>query len=160
MIPWSGEIRNSTTLTLSPLGPIHFGTYDWHPWHCWCYEKKHYGLFCNVTLLSKQGWCIGQSCRLKPVLLVFHSGLNTTCGLILLVSSWCTAVFRPENFRPEQDWNPDLCDEGAVLHQLSYQANKYMNRPFYSCMLRCLAFEWNWGWSWPCLDRNLSAFVM
>ena len=21
------------------------------------------------------------------------------------------------------DWNPDLCDAGALLHQLSYQAN-------------------------------------
>ena len=25
--------------------------------------------------------------------------------------------------RPERDSNPDLCDAGAVLHQLSYQAN-------------------------------------
>ena len=25
--------------------------------------------------------------------------------------------------RPERDLNPDLCDAGAVLHQLSYAAN-------------------------------------
>ena len=30
---------------------------------------------------------------------------------------------RPEFFRPEQKLNPDLCDAGAVLYQLSYQAN-------------------------------------
>ena len=29
----------------------------------------------------------------------------------------------PENFRPARDSNPDLCDAGAVLYQLSYQAN-------------------------------------
>ena len=27
-------------------------------------------------------------------------------------------------FRPEQDLNPDLCNAGAVLRQLSYQANR------------------------------------
>ena len=26
-------------------------------------------------------------------------------------------------FRPERNSNPDLCDAGGVLHQLSYQAN-------------------------------------
>ena len=29
----------------------------------------------------------------------------------------------PEKFWPERDSNPDLRDAGAVLHQLSYQAN-------------------------------------
>ena len=29
---------------------------------------------------------------------------------------------RPEKFWPEQDSNPDLCNAGAVLYQLSYQA--------------------------------------
>ena len=24
------------------------------------------------------------------------------------------------------------------------------NRPFYSCVLTCLAFDLEWGWSWPC----------
>ena len=26
------------------------------------------------------------------------------------------------------------------------------NRPFYSCGLSTLAFEWMWGWRWPCLN--------
>ena len=34
------------------------------------------------------------------------------------------------------------------------------NRPFYSCVLSCLAIEWKWGWSWPCFDWNLPAFLM
>ena len=24
------------------------------------------------------------------------------------------------------------------------------DRPFYSCVLTCLAFDLEWGWSWPC----------
>ena len=32
------------------------------------------------------------------------------------------------------------------------------NRPFYSCVLSCQAFEWKWGWSWPDFDRHLTAF--
>ena len=34
------------------------------------------------------------------------------------------------------------------------------NRPFYSCLLGDLAFEWQRGWRWPCIDTDLSAFVM
>ena len=37
---------------------------------------------------------------------------------------------------------------------------KRSNRPFYSCVLSCLAFEWKWGWRWPCFDRNFPAFLM
>ena len=29
---------------------------------------------------------------------------------------------KPENFRTEQDSNPELCNAGAGLYQLSYQA--------------------------------------
>ena len=46
---------------------------------------------------------------------------------------------RPEKLRPELDLNPDLCDAGTVLHQLSYQANWEMvdHKPVdsgYTCM--------------------------
>ena len=34
------------------------------------------------------------------------------------------------------------------------------NRPFYSCLLSDLAFEWQRGWSWPCFDTDLIAFVV
>ena len=34
------------------------------------------------------------------------------------------------------------------------------NRPFYSCLLSDLAFEWQRGWRWPCFDTDLSAFVV
>ena len=30
---------------------------------------------------------------------------------------------RPQEFSPEQDSNPDLCDSGAVLRQLPYLAD-------------------------------------
>ena len=34
------------------------------------------------------------------------------------------------------------------------------NRPFYSCWLGDLAFEWQWGWSWPCFDTDLTTFIV
>ena len=37
---------------------------------------------------------------------------------------------------------------------------KSCNRPFYSCLLSDLAFEWQWGCSWPCFDTDLSGFFM
>ena len=33
-------------------------------------------------------------------------------------------------------------------------------RPFYSCLLSDLAFEWQQGWSWPCFDTDLTPFVV
>ena len=29
-----------------------------------------------------------------------------------------------------------------------------LNRPFYSYVLICQAFDLEWGWSWPCCDRD------
>ena len=29
-----------------------------------------------------------------------------------------------------------------------------LNRPFYSYVLSCQAFNLGWGWSWPCCDRD------
>ena len=37
---------------------------------------------------------------------------------------------------------------------------KVRNRPFYSCVLICLAFEWKWGYYWPCFGRKLPAFLL
>ena len=34
------------------------------------------------------------------------------------------------------------------------------NRPFYSCVLRYLAYECKRGWRWPCFDTDLSAFSL
>ena len=36
----------------------------------------------------------------------------------------------------------------------------FWDRPFYSCGLPTLAFEWMWGWRWHCFDTNLLCFVM
>ena len=41
----------------------------------------------------------------------------------VLIATWAVATESPENFMPEEDSNPDFCDAGAVLHQLSHQAN-------------------------------------
>ena len=38
-------------------------------------------------------------------------------------ATWAVVKERPEKFKPRWHLNPDLCNAGAVLHQLSYQAN-------------------------------------
>ena len=38
---------------------------------------------------------------------------------------------------------PCSINEGTIL-----------NRPFYSYVLICQAFDLEWGWSWPCCDRD------
>ena len=39
-----------------------------------------------------------------------------------------------------------------------WRSGSWRNRPFYSCVLSDLAFEWKWGWSWPCFDKDPPAF--
>ena len=46
------------------------------------------------------------------------------------------------------------------LLSVNLQHIQHTNRPFYSCVLGCLAFEWKWGRRWPCFDRNFTAFLM
>jgi len=41
----------------------------------------------------------------------------------VISATWAVARERLEKFRPEPDLNLDLCDKGAVIYQLSYQAN-------------------------------------
>ena len=38
-------------------------------------------------------------------------------------ATWAVVKERPEKFKPRWHLNPDLCNAGAVLYQLSYQAN-------------------------------------
>ena len=47
-----------------------------------------------------------------------------------------------------------------VCRNLELKCIGWKNRPFYSCGLGTLAFEWMWGWRWPCFDTNLLCFVM
>ena len=43
---------------------------------------------------------------------------NCQCMILVVTSaSWLVAAYRPES---EWDSKPDLCDAGAMLHQLSY----------------------------------------
>ena len=45
---------------------------------------------------------------------------------------------------------------------LSHHARlKVVNRPFYSCVLSCQAFDLEWGWRWPCCvrDQNLVSMI-
>ena len=48
----------------------------------------------------------------------------------------------------------------CLVFEMIFIKKSKSNRPFYSCVLSCLAFEWRWGWCWACFDVNLFAFLM
>ena len=43
-------------------------------------------------------------------------------------------------------WNRALTSKVQTIDYLS-SVESCFNKPFYSCVLSCLAFEWKWGWS-------------
>ena len=50
-----------------------------------------------------------------------------------------------------------LCQQKSAMWRTSMLV--YIpNRPFYSCGLGVLAFEWTWGWGWSCFYTNLFPF--
>ena len=53
-------------------------------------------------------------------------------------ATWAVANERHEKFRPEGDSKPDLCDAGAVLHQLSYIRSAGRTRYFPRSATRAL----------------------
>ena len=57
-------------------------------------------------------------------------------------------------------WAAACCYYSDHQHDRLIARLQSKNRPFYSCVLRYLAFEWKWGWSWPCFDTNLTTFLM
>ena len=76
-------------------------------------------LFCNgrlseqVHLLADRGNFLRASCCFNV-----YDLQSQLCYVTLVV-----AKERPEKFRPGRDSNPDICDAGAVLNQLRYQAS-------------------------------------
>ena len=55
----------------------------------------------------------------------------------------------------------DTTFQALALCQRKMLHKKHLkNKPFYSCLLSCLVFEWKWGWRLHCFDRNLSAFLV
>ena len=73
------------------------------------------------------------------------------------------SVFANSSKPPISEQTNGLCVRWLTLFVPAWKDNSYrtaVNRPFYSSLLSCLAFEWKWGWRWPCFDRNLYALVM
>ena len=50
----------------------------------------------------------------------FELQMETVSLLMIFAVMLC--FLRGSKFRPAQDLNPDLCDAGAVLYQLSYRS--------------------------------------
>ena len=73
---------------------------------------------------------------------------------MLTASLWCS---RNKRF----DWIFNkLKVRGRLDNVFNSSAPLFPARPFYSCALSCLAFEWKWGWRWPCFVKNLPSFLM
>lgn len=52
-------------------------------------------------------------------------------------------------------WNAFVCVHQYGRHVACKPAS---NRPFFSCALGALAFEWGRGWRWPCFVTNPPTF--
>ena len=69
-------------------------------------------------------------------------------------SFWSETLPRQGTLKKIQ--RPTMCSGACIWHVKITVAN----RPFYSCLLGDLAFEWQWGWRWPCFDTNFPALIM
>ena len=49
---------------------------------------------------------------------------------------------------------------GTTIFIVQIQSLLSTNRPFYSCLLSCQAFDLEWGWRWPCCDRDQNLVSM
>ena len=92
-------------------------------------------------------------------------GFMENVGFVSFVLTW------PKLFQPFQlhksNWaymvNTKFTSKKRNLASLQavYVSRQMLcNRPFHSCGLSILAFEWTWGWGWSCFDTNLLSFLM
>ena len=73
-----------------------------------CRNRGYIPKFCHFRIFQPFNISLG------------NFSVNDLCSFAMLLA---VPKERPENFWPEQDSNPDLCDASVVLNQLSYQAN-------------------------------------
>ena len=76
-------------------------------------------------------------------LLFFSHARNTTAKTVLGSTRSCNVRLQFLRASPSH-------------HRLTQFAivGKSDTRPFYSCLLSCLAFKWKWVWRWPCFDKS------
>ena len=77
----------------------------------------------------------------------FQQGMGTNMSLSTWGSDFSPTGYTTYGSRPSMQ-SPTL---GQVRH---------CNRPFDSCLLGDLAFEWQRACRWPCFDKDLTAFVL
>ena len=87
------------------------------------------------------------------------------CGHLALYP-WCQYLvdFSVVSSRTVYDWCIFLvCWLASFMMELTsvfHNTDRCIsqNRPFYSCRLSVLAFEWMWGWGWSCFETSLPPF--
>ena len=96
----------------------------------------------------------------KHFIFIYFSKSNFTCAFICF--SVCQSTFLSYFFLALsiiQDFSLNFARTlGRAVDKLLNSSR--VNRPFYSCLLSDLAFEWKRGWRWPCFDTDLTAFVV
>ena len=79
-------------------------------------------------------------------------------GILKILSRSIHKAFPTCNTMRQRECHSALSLPDCIL--FLFLSSHGINRPFYCCVLSCLAFEWKWGLRWPCFDRNLTAFLM
>ena len=133
---------------------IQNGLWTWHDKCNICSRYCIYHVKFNVCLVTKPlGVFSSETKWLNALLLFLRMNYVKKCIIKQLLNSvfaWYHELSKPR-----------VCVICLSLRlpQITYSTSSN-NRPFYSCLLSDLAFEWQRGWRWPCFDTDLSAFVV
>ena len=96
---------------------------------------------------SKKSWLVTD-----PAAICFVFQVKISCKTPSIILYFKYASYSVVTRKKRQNTNPHP-DENFCVDRFGTG-----NRPFYSCVLCDLAFEWKWGWRWPCFDTNPPAF--
>ena len=89
-------------------------------------------------------WCFKKYCLSCETLIFFR---NQLCWHMILRQQSCHLSFLIPAQTPS--WWCLTWLMARYLTKFNWTAFQMGNRPFYSCVLSCQAFDLEWGWRWP-----------
>ena len=128
-----------------------------------CYNNKSH----RMNLTPDQGFL-----KMKDLLwlwfkLISEKGMFFVFRQLLVLLLWeeywalngCKGDFDDFSNKSQEQKSP--LNQKEVLKLISIFMLSITNRPFYSCVLSCQAFDLEWGWRWPCCvrDQNLVSMI-
>ena len=120
-------------------------------------HRHHHLQQSNVIILSAPKPEIYFTERHIPILWVIDVLIMTALARFnSLIANGCTLWLEVTH-----SWFESLKSTVCFLwEKIDAKAASTDNRPFYSCGLSTLAFQWMWGSGWPCFDTKLLFFLM